>query len=290
MSSVSNLLVNSALAVYVLAFIVFTMDLAQRSAKGSPEGKTGKWGRLGVAFTILAVLIHLGATITRGLAADRVPWANMFEFTLTSTLLIALVFLLVLTRIKVVYLGTFITGLIAVLLGLTSVGFYVPPVPLQPALQSWWLVFHVIVAALGTAFFAVGFALSALQLFQQNREKNLERKGFVPRLLSSLPTSVKLETSAYQLNIVGFVLWTFTLIAGSIWADAAWGRYWGWDTKEVWTLIIWVVYAGYIHARATRGWRGSPSAWLSIIGFGTVMFNYYAVNIFFKGLHGYSGL
>ena len=104
------------------------------------------------------------------------------------------------------------------------------------------------------------------------------------------PPSATLENLAYRVNIVGFILWTFTLIAGSIWAEQAWGRYWGWDTKEVWTFIIWTIYAGYIHARATRGWRGSRSAWLAIIGFSAVMFNFGIVNIFFKGLHVYSGL
>ena len=106
----------------------------------------------------------------------------------------------------------------------------------------------------------------------------------------TLPDSSTLENLAYRVIIIGFILWTFTLMAGAIWAEAAWGRYWGWDTKEVWTFIIWVVYAGYIHARATRGWRGSRSAWLAIIGFSTVLFNFTVVNLFFKGLHAYSGL
>ena len=95
---------------------------------------------------------------------------------------------------------------------------------------------------------------------------------------------------AYRVNVIGFVFWTFTLIAGAIWAERAWGRYWGWDTKEVWTFIIWTIFAGYIHARATRGWRGSRSAWLAIIGFTAVLFNFTIVNLFFKGLHAYSGL
>ena len=108
--------------------------------------------------------------------------------------------------------------------------------------------------------------------------------------LSALPGSERLEDLAFRVNVVGFILWTFTLVAGAIWAEAAWGRYWGWDTKEVWTFIIWVVYAGYLHARGTKGWRGTPSAWLSIVGFATVMFNFGVVNVFFKGLHSYSGL
>ena len=108
--------------------------------------------------------------------------------------------------------------------------------------------------------------------------------------LRTLPTAETLESLAYRFAIVGFIFWTFTLIAGSIWANDSWGRYWGFDTKEVWTFVIWVLYAGYIHARATRGWRGTRSAWLSIIGFTAVLFNFTIVNMFFKGLHAYSGL
>ena len=111
-----------------------------------------------------------------------------------------------------------------------------------------------------------------------------------PGFLRTLPSSEALESLAYRFAILGFIFWTFTLIAGSIWANDAWGRYWGFDTKEVWTFVIWVLYAGYIHARATRGWRGTRSAWLSIIGFAAVLFNFTIVNMFFKGLHAYSGL
>ena len=125
------------------------------------------------------------------------------------------------------------------------------------------------------------------QLGQRRREAN---GGIGPRFLTTLPSSVTLENMAYRLILVAFVFWTFTLIAGAVWAERAWGRYWGWDTKEVWTFIIWTIFAGYIHARATRGWRGSRSAWLALIGFAAVMFNFTVVNLFFKGLHAYSGL
>jgi cytochrome c-type biogenesis protein CcsB len=169
--------------------------------------------------------------------------------------------------------------------------YYVDVVPLPPALQSYWLVIHVMVAITGTGFYAIGFALSGVQLLQARRTRQLEEGKPAPfRFLATLPGAETLENLAYRVNIVGFILWTFTLIAGAIWAEKAWGRYWGWDTKEVWTFIIWVIYAGYIHARATRGWRGSRSAWLAIIGFSAVMFNFGIVNVFFKGLHAYSGL
>lgn len=249
--------------------------------------------RVGVAMTVLAWALHLAADITRGLAAGRVPWANMYEFALTGTLIITTVYLLVLVVSKhdLRFLGTFITGLVLVLLGVATVNFYVSVVPLPPALQSAWLIIHVFVATSATGFLALGFALSVVQLMQARRETVLATAKSVKRsFLATLPDSATLENLAYRVIIIGFILWTFTLMAGAIWAEAAWGRYWGWDTKEVWTFIIWVVYAGYIHARATRGWRGSRSAWLAIIGFSTVMFNFTVVNLFFKGLHAYSGL
>lgn len=247
--------------------------------------------RVAVALTVLGLLLHLTATITRGVAAERVPWANMYEFSMTGTLLIIATFLVVLTRTDLRFLGTFIVGLVLVLLGIGATNFYVEIVPLPPALQSAWLVIHVFVASTSTALFALGFALSVLQLIQNRRESiGADLSKLKLKFVATLPSAARLENLAYRSNIVAFILWTFTLIAGAIWAERAWGRYWGWDTKEVWTFIIWVIYAGYIHARATRGWRGSRSAWLSIIGFAAVMFNFSVVNLFFKGLHAYSGL
>ncbi|MHC2185863.1 cytochrome c-type biogenesis protein CcsB [Rathayibacter agropyri] len=246
--------------------------------------------RVGFSLTLLAFVLHLAATVLRGIAAGRVPWANMYEFSMTGTLIIIGVFLAVQVRWDLRFLGAFVTGLVLVLLGVAIVNYYVAVVPLPPALQSYWLVIHVLVAILGTAFFALGFALSVTQLLQARREVSGDSPRSVLRFLRTLPGSLTLENLAYRVTIIGFILWTFTLIAGAVWAEKAWGRYWGWDTKEVWTFIIWTIYAGYIHARATRGWRGTPSAWLAIVGFAAVMFNFGVVNVFFKGLHAYSGL
>ncbi len=248
--------------------------------------------RIGTVLTALAFLFHLAATVTRGIAAERVPWANLYEFAMTGTLLVVLVYLLVLTRIDLRFLGTFITGLVVVLMGAAAISFYVGVVPLMDPLKSVWLVIHVFVASLGTAFFALACALSVLQLMQSRRARRLVEKAENPgpRFLGTLPSADRLEGTAFRFAIIGFIFWTFTLIAGAIWAQDAWGRYWGFDVKETWTFIIWVLYAGYIHARATRGWRGNPSAWLSIVGFTAVIFNFTIVNVFFKGLHAYSGL
>jgi cytochrome c-type biogenesis protein CcsB len=278
-------------------------EAASEKALNAPVGKRARlvWARIGTSLTVLGFLFHLGGDVTRGLAAGRVPWSNMYEFALTGTLLIVAVYLGVLFRYDLRFLGTFITGLVAVLLGGTAIWFYTEVVPLMDPLKSVWLVIHVFVASLATALFALAFGLSVLQLMQARREARAAALAKAdaaasvplktgPGFLRTLPSAEALESLAYRFAILGFIFWTFTLIAGSIWANDAWGRYWGFDTKEVWTFVIWVLYAGYIHARATRGWRGSRSAWLSIIGFTAVIFNFTIVNMFFKGLHVYSGL
>ncbi len=282
-------------------------ETASEAALNAPVGRRERlvWARIGTAMTVLAFLFHLGGDVTRGLAAGRVPWSNMYEFALTGTLLIVAVYLGVLFRYDLRFLGTFITGLTMVLLGGTAIWFYTDIVPLMDPLKSVWLVIHVFVASLSTALFALAFGLSVLQLMQAGRERRISAAARLaedgdaastgavkagPGFLRTLPSADALESLAYRFAIIGFIFWTFTLIAGSIWANDAWGRYWGFDTKEVWTFVIWVLYAGYIHARATRGWRGSRSAWLSIIGFSAVLFNFTIVNMFFKGLHAYSGL
>jgi len=314
--------VYSAMFVYALAFIFFTYDLAKRMSEGkqltaapadalvSRAGANASAGRsttalldrpalppevtfkprrstaarLGMVFTVMAWILHVGGTVLRGVAAHRVPWANMYEFTLTATAIIIGVFLVMQFWQDLQFLGAYITGFVLVAVAVATTSFYVDVVPLPPALQSYWLVIHVFVASLGTGFYGLGAALSITQLVQARREA----KGL--RLIPGVPGAQRLETLAYRLIVVGFVFWTFTLIAGSIWAEHAWGRYWGWDTKEVWTFIVWVIFAGYIHARATRGWRGSRSATLAIIGFAAVVFNFTIVNIYFHGLHSYSGL
>ena len=202
-----------------------------------------------------------------------------------------LIFLLSIGVKEIRVIAAFVTGFALLVLGSATTIFYVQIKTLMPALQSYWLVIHVFVASLATGFFAVGFALSLTQILQARREqRTVESKPTRLGWMSRLPDSAQLENYAYRLIIIGFVFWTFTLIAGAVWAEKAWGRYWGWDTKEVWTFIIWTIYAGYIHARSTRGWRGTRSAVLAMVGFASVIFNYTVVNIFFKGLHSYSGL
>lgn len=255
------------------------------------EGRGSISLRIAFVLTILGFVLELAADVLRGVAADRVPWANMYEFSMTGTVVMLAIFLIMNIRYDLRFLGAFVTGFVVLLLGISTTRYYVNVVPLPPALQSYWLLIHVTVAILATGFLTIGFMLNCVQLVQTRRERQIAEKRPVQfRFLATIPGSRTLENLAYRIIIIGFIFWTFTLIAGAIWAEKAWGAYWSWDTKEVWTFIVWVVYAGYIHARATRGWRGSRSAWLSIIGYSAVLFNFGIVNIFFHGLHSYSGL
>lgn len=247
--------------------------------------------RVAVALTVLGAAIHASGVLTRALGAGRVPWGNMYEFLTTGAFLVAAVFLLALIRRDLRFLGTFVLGLAIIMLVAASVAYWTPVGHLVPALQSYWLVIHVSIAVLSSALFTLTFAMSALQLVQSHRQKSIaggspDKLGFM-RLV---PSALSLENLSYRINAIAFIGWTFTLMFGAIWAEKAWGRFWGWDTKEVWTFVIWVVYAGYLHARATRGWTGTRAAWLSIVGYLCVVFNFTIVNQFFNGLHSYSGL
>ncbi|MCY1157605.1 MAG: ccsB [Citricoccus sp.] len=244
-----------------------------------------------VALMVIGVALHAFAVIARGMAAHRVPWGNMYEFCTTGALLVAAVYLLFLIRKDIRFLGTFVAGLVVIMMCAATIGFPTPLAHLQPALQSPWIVIHVSIAVLASALFTLTFSMSVLQLIQHRREARIRAGGSTrPAFMQLVPSALSLENWSYRINAVGFVMWTFTLIAGAIWAEQAWGRYWGWDTKEVWTFVIWVIYAGYLHARATRGWTGERAAWLSIIGFAALVFNFTIVNTYFPGLHSYAGI
>lgn len=231
--------VYSAMAMYTASFLAFTWDLAKRSsmtpvlvAVGAgtrepmapePSAKSAPgtvFLAIGQVLLVLGFVFHVGATVLRGVAAGRVPWANMFEFGLTATATIVAVFLGALLWRDVSYLGAYVSGFVLLALGIVTVNFYVDVVPLPPALQSSWLVIHVFVASLATGFFALGAGLSIAQLVRSRLEARQMAKA---RLFNTLPSSGVLESLAYRLNVVGFVLWTFTLIAGAIWAERAWG-------------------------------------------------------------------
>ena len=244
------------------------------------EERRAMFGRVGVALTIVAAAVHLVAVVCRGLAADpvRVPWGNMYEFTLTGTLVVVTGYLLLYRRYGLSWLSPVVTGFVLVTLMIDVLVLYEPVVPLRDALQSPWLVIHVVAAIIATGAFTLGGMCSALYLVKDRRTRPVRPGGYLDRL----PKLEVLDRVAYRTHAFAFPIWTFAaLIAGPIWAHYAWGRYWGWDPKEVWAFITWVVYAAYLHARATAGWRGRSAAAVALVGLLTLWFNFVGINFFF---------
>ena len=283
-----------AMAIYTVSFLVFVWHLSRLSSTSKKLQKTApKLERSALTLLIVAVLFHGAGVVMRGISASRDRWANMYEFSITGSFMIVAIFLCSWFVKEIRVIAVLVTAFALLVLGTATTNFYVQVKTLMPALQSYWLVIHVTVAVLATAFFNIAAALAVAYLLrnwgwlQKSKAPALQ---LVKRVLSVFPESKKLESLSYRFNMIGFILWTFTLVAGAIWAERAWHRYWGWDTKEVWTFIIWTIYAGYLHATATRGWNGARAAWLSLVGFAAILFNFTIVNLFFKGLHVYSGL
>ena len=299
LSALSVLLVWSTATALVVALTAFAIDLSRQVDQRTAPALTGatallaprRAANIGLSTTWLATGLLIAAVVLRGLAAGRTPWSNMYEFTLVGTCAALLAFVLLGLRRDMRFLGTFITGTGALFLVLAVNAFYTPATGLFPALQSYWLVIHVGVAVGAAGIFTVSFLVSSLQLLRDSRDQGdgvTSRGGW--RWLENLPTTAALESLSFRLNAIGFVAWTFTLIGGAIWAESAWGRYWGWDPKEVWTFIIWVVYAAYLHARTTRGWTGRKAAYFVLVGYVCVVFNFTVVNLIINGKHSYSGL
>jgi cytochrome c-type biogenesis protein CcsB len=245
-----------------------------------------QFGRMGVALTIIGFLLSIAGVLLRALAAHRAPWGNMFEFTITAMVLIVGAYLILLWRTGIRWLGLPVTLLAAVGNGLAVTVFYVAVAPLVPALHSVWFLVHIVAAAISGAAFNVGGVVSILYLIK----KRAEDRGTVQGYLERLPSSRKIDLMAYRFLAFAFPLWTFTVVAGAIWAEYAWGRYWGWDPKETWALVTWVIYAGYLHARSTAGWRGSRAAVIAIIGMASFWFNFVGINLLVSGLHSYAGI
>lgn len=247
-------------------------------------------GRVGVALTVLALVAHAASVVTRGVAADRLPWGNMFEFSTAGALAVTGVFVALLASgRRVRYLGVFVVGMVLLILGLAVTVLYTQADQLIPALKSVWLGIHVTAAIISMGLFTIGFVQTILYLVQSSRERR-PASGRSPSFMDRFPAADALDRAAYQMHAFVFPLWTFAIMAGAIWAENAWGRYWGWDPKEVWSFVTWVAYAGYLHARATAGWRGRKAAYLALGAYSTILFNYLVVNIWLVGFHSYAGV
>ena len=237
---------------------------------------------LGIArsATFVGFILNGIGVLARGIEAGHVPWSDMYELAITGSFVAVGIFLLIQRRRDVTFLGAGVTGLATIALGLGLTVLYGAAESLPPALQSMWLIIHVSIATICSGIFGVAFIVTSLQLIKDYRDSGTARTGWARgralRFMEAVPKADVLEALAFRLIAVGFVLWTFTVMAGAIWAEHAWGRYWGWDPKEVWSFIIWVVYAAYLHARTTQGWAGRKSAYLALVGFGALIINFTA--------------
>ena len=279
--TLSNQLVAVAGVLYFLALIAHLVEWSSLRRLPADEevttGRTAMFGRLGLILTGLGAAAHLGALVSRGLAADpnRVPWGNMYEFTLSGTFVVAGFYLLLYRRFRLAWMAPIVVALVLTLLMTAVIWLYAPVAPLTEALYSPWLVIHVVSAILATGAFTLAGICSVLFLVKDRAAKR--ETGYLARV----PEPAVLDRVSYRLHAFGFPVWTFAvLITGPIWAHQAWSSYWNWDPKEVWAFITWVVYAAYLHARSTAGWKGRNAAIVALVGLATLWFNFIGINFF----------
>ncbi|MDT4937712.1 MAG: hypothetical protein QOG80_1383 [Pseudonocardiales bacterium] len=252
-------------------------------------------GRASFVLTVLGALIHAGSIGVRAIAVDAVPWSNMYEFASVAGLVGVIAFVAVLWRVpQIRHLGGFVLLPVILMMFLAGTVLYSRAQPLVPALQSYWLAIHVTLVSIAEGALMTSAVLTVLFLLRDRYERATAtpgaKLGVLTQFGARLPASATLDKVAYRVVAFSFPLYTVAVICGAIWAEAAWGRYWGWDPKETWAFIVWVVYAGYLHARATAGWKGRAAAWINLLGFGAITFNFLIVNIVVSGLHSYAGL
>jgi cytochrome c-type biogenesis protein CcsB len=241
-------------------------------------------GRLGFLLTVLAGAVHLVALVGRGMAADpnRVPWGNMYEFTISGTFVVTLLYVALYRKFGLGWMGPLVVGFVVTTLMVAVIWLHDEVAPLTEALNSPWLVIHVVSAIIATGTFTLGGIASIMYLVRARAERRAKEFGEeLTGWLARVPSLPALDRLAYRVHAFAFPVWTFAvLITGPIWAHEAWSRYWNWDPKEVWAFITWVVYAGYLHARATAGWKGRNAAILALIGLATLWFNFIGINYF----------
>jgi cytochrome c-type biogenesis protein CcsB len=278
--SLSNQAVAVAGVVYFLALLSHLVEWTglRKVAADEPvtTGRTALAARLGVLLTGIAAAVHLVALVGRGMAADpnRVPWGNMYEFTISGTFVITLFYVVLHRRFRIGWMAPIVVAFVLAALMVAMIWLHDDVAPLTEALNSPWLVIHVVSAIIATGAFTIGGIAS---LFYLVKERSSAGHGWLARV----PAPAALDRVSYRMHAFAFPVWTFAvLITGPIWAHEAWSSYWNWDPKEVWAFITWVVYAAYLHARATVGWKGRNAAILALVGLATLWFNFIGINFF----------
>ncbi|CAB4849122.1 unannotated protein [freshwater metagenome] len=323
LAAYSNYLIYGAMAAFTIAMIAFAASLASMRGRdlvpaGVPEAEAAsggvavatrtalavggpddgalppgrRSGNIGMSVTWLGTVLLGAGVLLRGLSVQRPPWGNMYEFAVTTAFAVALAFVALSLKRDLRWLGLFVVLPVLLTLGLAVTVLYTDAAQLVPALKSYWLVIHVTAAIICGGAFCIGAAVTLLFLVADSGERRalVGKRYRLDALARRLPEAARLDAMAYRIHAFMFPLWTFAVVAGAIWAENAWGRYWGWDPKETWAFITWVVYAAYLHARATAGWKGRKASVVALVAFGCFLFNFFGVNILITGLHSYAGV
>ena len=318
MAELSDLTFRTAFIVYIVALIlafiyygrVNSVIEARREAlaeqkvlvgAGGPEvvekqksdedmiANARKWAGMTQALVWVGVALHLVAFVTRGLAAERFPLGNLYEYILFMTAVIMVVAAVVVQRKNWHTVWPWLLFPMVIAMFLNSTVFHMQAAPVVPALQSYWMPVHVSTVSIGASVGLVSGAFALLYLLRMRQPRG-EEHGFLGAILRPLPDAKTLDQIAYKTAVVTLPLFGIGIVFGAIWAEVAWGRFWGWDAKETVSMITWILYAAYLHARATAGWKSTAAAWINVFAMAMTIFNMTYVNTVIAGLHSYAGL
>ena len=280
----SSLLFNITTFAYLASMLLFFVFLAARTKA------IGSAAMIAAYFGLLAQTVAIGLRWKESydMGVGHAPLSNLYESVVFFSWTIVLIYALLDITYKYRVIGAFVMPFAMLGMSWAQLGMNNSIEPLVPALQSNWLLYHVITCFLGYAAFAVACGISIMYLIKAGSEDSVD-KPVGSGLLTLFPPTKVLDDLNYRAIMIGFPLLTLGIITGAAWANYAWGTYWSWDPKETWSLIVWFVYAAFLHARITKGWVGRRTAWLSIIGFAATIFCYLGVNLLLSGLHSYGG-
>ena len=318
MAELSDLTFRTAFIVYIVALImafiyygrVNSVIEARREAlaekkvlvgAGGPEvvekqkpdeemiANARKWAGMTQALVWVGVALHLVAFVTRGLAANRFPLGNLYEYILFMTAVIMVVAAVVIQRRNWHTVWPWLLFPMVIAMFLNSTVFHIQAAPVVPALQSYWQPVHVSTVSIGASVGLVSGVFALLYLLRMWQPRG-EEHGFLGAILRPLPDAKTLDQIAYKTAVVTLPLFGIGIVFGAIWAEVAWGRFWGWDAKETVSMVTWILYAAYLHARATAGWKSTAAAWINVFAMAMTIFNMTYVNTVVAGLHSYAGL
>ena len=271
------------------AELTASRSLTDTGDEDRASDRNTRWARIARLFIVIGFVFSAAALVLRGLATDRFPLGNMYEFILATTVLAVGAGLVFLRKPALQAAWPFVLLPVLVLLFVGGTNVYSDAAPVVPALRSYWLPIHVSIISLGSAILLIPGVASIMYLIRVWQPQGQET-GWGARLARPLPAAETLDRLAYRVTIIGFPIFGVGILLGAVWAESAWGRFWGWDPKETVSFISWVLYAGYLHARATSGWGPKRAAWINIAGFVILVFNLFFINIVISGLHSYAGL